>query len=858
MLEALKTILNQLDAFVYVTDLDTNEILFVNRKMQETFGHDCNVVGTICYQTIQKGIDKRCSFCPIHQLEIAPDVPVVWETQNTLNRRYYKNTDSIIEWTDGRKAHLQYSIDITDIKYSQREAATSNEILKNILNGMAAYIYVSDMRTDEILFINTSMREAFGLSEDVVGKICWQVLQQGFTERCSFCPNFKLEKDPSAEVVWEEHNTLTHRHYKNVDSVISWTDGRLVHMQHSTDITDLKTAIEAAESASRSKSQFLSNMSHEIRTPMNAILGMTDILLNDNLSERQRRYLHDINVSANSLLGIINDILDFSKIEAGKLELVPVDYSLMELLDNLDSIFAFAAEQKGLAFYLDIQDKLPAFLFGDDIRLRQALVNVIGNAIKFTKQGGVTLAVNIDPTHLQFHVADTGIGIKPEELKNIFEEFGQLDARNNRNITGTGLGLSITSSLVHLMGGTITVESVYGQGTTFHLNLPYQLGSEARAKESPTRAFACIEAPDAKILVVDDNEINLNVATGILGMANIKCDTASSGWEAIRKIDSEGKHYDIVFMDHMMPEMDGVETTRVLRETHPPEELVIIALTANAVGGTKDLLIASGMNDFLSKPIDNKHLTYILRKWLPPGIVRLKKSTPSASSAAPDSPASSAATAPGKPKSPLFDRLRRIEGMDVDAALKCLSGMEEIYASSLALLIRRLPESLERLDAFLAGGDIKGFAIEVHGLKGSLRAIGAVALGEVSEELEMAAKDNQLESCVENLPDYLAAVRSLLNKLSAAQEEAAAETAGETSPPPAAAKGEAGELREKLAEVRGLLDSFESDAALELLAIVRRKDYGGDLNEMLKQVCGKIEAFDYDGAMALIDALPTG
>ncbi len=863
MLDAMKTILNQLDAFVYVTDLETNEILFVNRKMQETFGHNRDVVGALCYKTIQKGFTQRCPFCPIHQLEIAPDVPVVWETQNTLNRRYYKNTDSIIEWTDGKKAHLQYSIDITDIKYSQREAATSNEILKNILNGMAAYIYVSDMHTDEILFINNSMREAFGLGKDAVGKICWQVLQQGFTERCSFCPNFKLEKDPSSEVVWEEHNTLTHRHYKNVDSVISWTDGRLVHMQHSTDVTDLKNAISAAESASRSKSQFLSNMSHEIRTPMNAILGMTDILLNEQVTERQRRYLNDIHISANSLLGIINDILDFSKIEAGKLELVPVDFSIMELLDNLDSIFAFAAEQKGLFFFLDIHDRLPDFLYGDDLRLRQALVNVIGNAIKFTKHGGVTLGVNLTPTHLEFHVADTGIGIKPEELQSIFEEFGQLDARNNRNITGTGLGLSITSSLIHLMGGTITVESVYGQGTTFHLSIPYQLGSEVKAKDSHTITSEAIEAPDAKILVVDDNEINLNVATGILGMANIKCDTALSGWEAIRKIDTEGKKYHIVFMDHMMPEMDGVETTRVLRETHPPEELTIIALTANAVGGSKEILLAAGMNDFLSKPIDNKQLTRILRKWLPPDLVhRLKKPAAQTSPAPADASrfhgecaAAAGDAIPDKLNSPLFRRLRQIQGMDLDSALKCLSGMEELYGNSLALLVRRLPESLTRLENFLANGDLKSFAIEVHGLKGSLRTIGAMALGDASEEFEQAAKDRQLDFCAENLPDYLAAVRALREKLAAAMEEPAPAVA--PPPSPTEAKGEAAELREKLAEVRALLDSFESDAALELLGMAKGKDYGEELNAKVKQIAGKIEEFDYDGAMALIDALPT-
>ncbi len=839
MKEALITILDQLDAFVYVTDLETDEILFVNQKMQDIFGRDHNVVGRLCWETMQKGFTERCPFCQIHRLIDAPDTPVVWESRNTLNRRYYKNTDSVIEWINGKKAHLQFSIDITDIKASQREADRSIEILKNILNGMSAYIYVSDMATDEILFINKSMREVFGLGEDVVGQTCWKVLQSGFTERCSFCPNFKLEVDPLQEVVWEEHNTVTHRHYKNVDSVIAWTDGRLVHMQHSTDVTDLKNAIEEAENASRSKSQFLSNMSHEIRTPMNAIIGMTEILLNDKLTERQRHYLNDIKISGTSLLGIINDILDFSKIEAGKLSLIPIDYSLVELIDNLDSMFTFAAEKKNLYFYLDIQSKLPDHLFGDDIRLRQALVNVIGNAIKFTKEGGVTLAVHAEDDRLFFDVADTGIGIKEEELHSIFEEFGQLDARNNRNIAGTGLGLSITYSLIRLMQGRIWVESVYGQGTTFHLEIPLIPGDAQKARDNKTRSFDSIEAPTAKVLVVDDNEVNLDVASGLMEMASITCDTALSGWEAIRKIDSEGNQYDVVFMDHMMPEMDGVETTRLLRETHSPDDLVIIALTANAVGGTKEMLMAAGMNDFLSKPIDNKYLTHILRKWLPPEKVHLKA-------------AGATTPAADKPKPPLIGRIEKIPGLEVQSALDRMGGMHDAYAKTLGIFVRRLPETLRRLTSFLADGDSKGFAIEVHGLKGSLRSIGAAPLGDAAEELEFAAKENNTALCEEGLPDFIPAVQALGEKLAAAIAEPAAEKPAE---PGGAKQGDPEELKHKLEEVQNLLDAFEADPAMEILTDLKGKNFGAEIKAGLTRVCEKVEEFDYDGAMALLQEM---
>ncbi len=971
MLNVLTSILNEMDALVYVSDLETNEILFVNRKMKETFGLDHDTTGAICWKVIQQGFSGRCPFCPLPQLERDPSTPVVWEELNTRTGRYYKNTDSVIEWTDGKKVHLQYAIDITDVKAMQQESAKSQEVLKNILNGMDAYVYVSDMANDEILFINNRMKEAFGLEGEVVGQTCWKVLQNGFTERCSFCPNHKLEKDPGAPVVWDEHNTVTGRHYKNVDSVIEWMDGKKVHMQHSTDITDiieaqketqairerleialtssragvweihfdenrltydamcarlfgfdagaasmtvdalvahlewclrgdnkagliqslrdrdpyanrsfrdfhlalpdgterhvrnygytmrdedgrarrligmcidisqqvdmerdLVAAKDAAENASLAKSQFLSNMSHEIRTPMNAIIGMTEILLNDELDDQQRHYMNDIKVSATALLSIINDILDFSKIEAGKLQLIPVDYDIFPMLENLESMFAFAADSKGIYFYMDIRDKLPACLHGDDIRLRQTLINVIGNAVKFTREGGVTLTVSVEEDILRFDVADTGVGIKAEDIPNIFKDFGQLDTRNNRNIAGTGLGLSITKNLIAMMNGSITVESDYGRGTTFHIRVPLVPGDE-RNLISQTRMFEFLEAPEAAVLVVDDNEVNLNVASGLLGLSKIVCDTAKSGWEAIRKISD--REYDIVFMDHMMPEMDGVETTRVIREHCGQRDLVIVALTANAVDGAREALLGSQMNDYLSKPIDKRELNRVLRRWLPPAKVHDRKG---------ESPP----VAPEASESELLARVGAIEGVDVRLGLDRIGGLSDVYEKSLAIMARRLPEVIGRLASFLEGEDLKGFSIEVHGAKGSLANIGATRLARAAEELEFSAKDGDLDFCRANLPPFADELEALHRRLAGILAECGPE-------PVSAGVGDPEALARELLEVRRLLDAFEGDAAAEVLRRLASFDHGAATNDALGAALRAVEEFDYERAAAALEGV---
>jgi signal transduction histidine kinase/ActR/RegA family two-component response regulator len=380
-----------------------------------------------------------------------------------------------------------------------------------------------------------------------------------------------------------------------------------------TDNTELEEQKVAAERANHSKSDFLAAMSHEIRTPMNAIIGLNDILARTKLDKQQRKYLSDIRSSAGTLLGLINDILDFSKIEAGKMTVTNAVYNIRHLLDNLYSIYVRMFDDKDLTFTVEISDDFPEWVMGDSMRVKQTLTNLITNSAKYTKTGGGVLKAHLDETgkFLIFEMIDTGIGVKSEDIDRLFKPFERLDLTRNSSIQGTGLGLPISANFCELMGGSLTVESEYGKGSRFIATLPYVYANKEDFEEA--ESFDVFPAPNLRVLVVDDIEINLDVASIMLEAFGIRADTAGGGEEAIKRVCE--KDYDVVFMDHMMPGIDGIEATKCIRAMGGKyKDLPIIALTANAVNDAEKHFLASGFTGFLAKPLELATLSKCLHK----------------------------------------------------------------------------------------------------------------------------------------------------------------------------------------------------------------------------------------------------
>ena len=515
-------------------------------------------------------------------------------------------------------------------------------------------------------------------------------------------------------------------------------------------------AARAAEAANEAKSQFLANMSHDIRTPLNAILGMSELGLREADPEGKDNCFQDIRGSGRILLENINSILDLSKIEAGKVELHPVRYGILSTLHDCITTLRMRAQEKGLAFSAQVEETIPATLFGDDVNICHIIMNLGSNAVKYTQAGAVTLSVGWLPGEgergkLVIHMKDTGVGIRQKDIPSIFRSYFRLEQGGNRRIEGTGLGLSICKQLVELMDGELGVESQVGIGSDFWVRIPqtvidpapcgpYQ-GQVSREESLFVNRFT---APEGVVLVVDDHELNLRVIQGLLGPYQLEVHTARSGQEALEQVTQVWPA--LIFMDHMMPDMDGVEATRRIREMGKKDPyfavVPILALTANAMKGVKEYFLANGFNDFLSKPVELPALDAILQAWLPQ-----------------DKQEPVEATGQRTPEPPPPE-LTGLPGVDAQRGMG-YCGTAALYRKTLLLFRDQLPGRGERLRTTLEAGDWAGYTVEVHALKSAARWVGAMDLGAQAEALELAAKAGETARLQRETPALLEACGAL-------------------------------------------------------------------------------------------------
>jgi signal transduction histidine kinase/CheY-like chemotaxis protein/HAMP domain-containing protein/HPt (histidine-containing phosphotransfer) domain-containing protein len=713
-----------------------------------------------------------------------------------------------------------------------------------IMANIDSLVIVTDLDYN-LKYMNKNCADLLGVDINAcMGKKCYKALRN-LDAPCKICQMPKLlpQKDsyPSRDYEYLYDETIG-AWVGGKSAIIRWVDGSMAYLQSIKNETDKKITQEqlceakkAAEEALAAKSIFFANMSHEIRTPMNAVLGMSELLLQEKLNARQMRYARDIKMSAGALLNIINDILDASKLQAGKLQLIPVHFDFDAMIDNIGSIAHFLVEdsRKNISFNLIMEKQGHMCLYGDDMRLRQVLLNLLSNAIKFTEKGHVNLEVNLTDTTLQVTVSDTGIGIPEECLPTLFDAFEQVDILKNRNKKGTGLGLTITKAIVEMMGGHITVESEYGRGTRFYVELPKVLGDASLVEHIDNKEIA-ICAPDAKILVVDDNETNLNVACGLLQLFHITADTAISGREAIDMI--QQKQYDIVFMDHRMPEMSGVETTKLIREMGIG--VPIIALTASAVIGAKDMMLEAGMNDYLWKPIVKAELVHMLKKWIPDE----KLLDPPNNLFAWNDNVDDEDRYNGE----LWRRLESIEGLYLSIGLGQVDMQIDIYEKALKSTIYEIEKNDINLKTFLAANDMTQFCIAAHGMKGSLATIGAMELSSKALALEKASDKMDSDFCTINLPPFLEGLNELCSKLKEAFS-VICEGSDIIEMPPELS-GIFSRLQNAFGE-QNFLRIEKETAALDTLPL------SGTLKEEVEKIKDSVMMMDYDGAVEMMQKL---
>ena len=614
-----------------------------------------------------------------------------------------------------------------------------------------------------------------------------------------------------------------------------------------------------AETAAQAKEDFLANMSHEIRTPMNAITGMVELALrNDALPDQEKEYLYNIRAAGEDLLSIIDDILDITKIDSGNLEITEEAYEITSIVHDVVSVIQVMLGDKPVVLLVDVSPDIPARLKGDGIRIKQIILNLLSNAVKYTERGSIRLQVEAVPvdgecgkTDLKVSVTDTGIGISAEQLEDLFSKFKQADSGVNRAKGGSGLGLAISKRLIELMQGTLHAQSEPGRGSEFAFTVKQQVVDERpcietdpqmvlqpapkqeeiavhreqRKKEGRQTTFT---APTVRILLVDDNKVNLKVAEGLLRPYKMCIEMAYSGRQAIEMVQS--RVYDLVFMDHMMPEMDGVETTRSIRSMEDERFRVmpIIALSANAVRGAREMFLEAGMNDFVAKPIEMRIMDRTLRRWLPADKVISNKNATEA--ARREEYGNDMKTNP---------MLWQMDGIDVAVGMNYSGGDAGLYREVLSDYMDTIEEKADLIERAVEEGDLETYTIEVHSLKSTSKAIGAMELSSFAKDLEESGKNQEWGTIIARTPALLRLYRELYDVImpyhTAAEEEQQQKEALDDSG-----------LEQLLGQLLDSVNMFDSIRGEEIIDELSGCVYVDNWDEYLHAASEAMGRFDYD------------
>ena len=606
---------------------------------------------------------------------------------------------------------------------------------------------------------------------------------------------------------------------------------------------------ERADNANKAKTNFLANMSHEIRTPINAVLGMNELILRESKEKDIKQYAKNIEGAAKSLLSIINDILDITKIEAGKLSVISAEYDVSTVIKDVVNMISFKAKMKELEFAVVIDERIPKKLIGDDIRLRQILVNLLNNAVKYTQKGTVTLEIHLrqaqtdNQARVFFCISDTGIGIKQEDMVKLCAPFERIEEKRNRNIEGTGLGMSITKQLLGLLGSELKVSSVYGEGSEFSFELCQEIADAApigifeeyndNVSESYMVAY---KAPNAKILVVDDNELNRRVFTGLLKSTKIQIDEAEGGKECLEMVSKE--KYDIIFMDHMMPEPDGIETFRIMKEMKdfPSKNAPVVILTANAIVGAKEKYLQEGFRAFLEKPVDYKKLEDMIKELLDDSLI-LEVEEIQGSGLASMADVFERNVVQGITELPV------IEGVDWNYAHMHFNDEQALVDTArffTSALIYEA-EELERLFADIkTESGAKAFCTQVHSMKNSAATIGIIPLAGMAKVLEDAARNNETVVLESMTPIFLGCWKGYKEKLAVFADVKAVEEDKKE------AKDYPDEIEELLQQIKTAAVEMDIDALDELWSRLEQYQFEEEQQEFIENIHKAILNFDVE------------